>query len=144
LNPKSINSIVAKITKMYSTNNPFELADYMNISIVKQPLGKIKGCYKFIKRNRVIFLNTDLDYMENLVVCSHELGHAIMHPKVNCRFIQNYTLFLNDKIEIEANIFCSNLLITNEILEEYKHFTYKQLSAATGIPFEIVKLRKVI
>lgn len=65
-----------------------------------------------------------------------------MHPKTNCSFIQNYTLLSVKKIEIEANKFCANLLISDEILNEYEGFTDEQLSKSLYIPIEILRLRK--
>ncbi len=136
MNPKDE---AVKLIKKYNTNNPYDLADYLGINIVKRPLGKIKGCYELIKRNKFIFLNSDFPD-ELTVVCSHELGHAIMHPYTNCRFIKNYTLFLTNKIEIEANTFAAHLLIPDITI--YENFTYEQISRATNIPTEIVKLRQ--
>lgn len=125
--------------KKYITNNPYNLANYLGINIIKRLLGKIKGCYELIKCNKFIFLNSDFDD-ELTVVCSHELGHAIMHPYTNCKFIKNCTLFLINKIEIEANTFAAHLLIPDITI--YENFTYEQISKATNIPTEIVKLRQ--
>jgi Zn-dependent peptidase ImmA (M78 family) len=65
-----------------------------------------------------------------------------MHPNTNCKFIQNYTLLSAKKIEIETNKFCALLLLTDNILSEYEGYTYHQISQATCIPLEIVKLRQ--
>jgi Zn-dependent peptidase ImmA (M78 family) len=64
-----------------------------------------------------------------------------MHPKTNCKFLKNYTLFSIDKIELQANIFCANLLLTN--ISDYKEYTYEVISKITHIPVEIVKLKKI-
>lgn len=139
MNPKDE---ALKLIKKYKTNDPFELADCLNIVMIKQPLGKIKGCYKLIKKNKVIFLNSDLNSYEKRVICAHELGHAVMHPKVNCKFLQNYTLFSTDKIEFQANKFSAHLLLTDEIIMEYEGFTSEQLAAAVGVPKEYIYLLK--
>lgn len=139
MNPKDE---AVKLIKKYNTNNPYDLADYLGINIVKRPLGKIKGCYELIKRHKFIFLNSDFDE-ELTVVCSHELGHAIMHPYTNCKFIKNYTLFLTSKIEIEANTFAAHLLLPDNIISDYTDFTYEQIAKATNIPVEIIKLRQL-
>jgi Zn-dependent peptidase ImmA (M78 family) len=126
--------------KKFNTNDPFEIAEQLGVVVLFKPFIKIKGCYKLIQRRKVIFINSLLDYYERRVVCAHELGHAIMHPKTNCKFIQNYTLLSVKKIEIEANKFCALLLLTDNILSEYEGYTYHQISQATYIPLEIVKL----
>ena len=107
--------------KKYETNNPEVLADYLNVTIIRMPLeDMVAGFYKIIKRRKYIFLNTDIDD-ENFmrVVSAHELGHAIMHPKENCAFMKNHTLFLTSRLEIEANTFAAYLLISNQYIEEY-------------------------
>lgn len=139
MNPKEE---AKKLIKKYATNNPFELADCLKVVIIKRPLGNLKGCYKLIKRNKVIFINSNLPYLEQRNVCGHELAHCVMHPYVNCKFIQNYTLFSTDKIEIEANKFCAHLLLPDYLLLEFESLTYEQIATATGIPIEIVKLRR--
>ena len=68
-----------------------------------------------------------LEENEMRLVMAHELGHAIMHRKVNCYFIRNQTLLLNSKREIEANTFAMNLLLTDDMLYEYKDYTINQL-----------------
>ena len=59
---------------------------------------------------------------------AHELGHAIMHRKQNCYFIKHKTLLFNSKIEIEANKFAVDLLISDEQLFEYLDYNIEQIS----------------
>ncbi len=68
----------------------------------------------FLKNYRCIFLNENLSENEMDLVMSHELGHAIMHRKLNCYYIRNKTLLLDSKIETEANTFAINLLVPDE------------------------------
>ena len=138
----NIKSIVQGLIKKYNTNDPFRLAEECGFIVICRPLGTIKGFYKLIKRRRVIYINSNLDYFERMVVCAHELGHAIMHPKVNCSYLQNYTLLSVAKVEIEANKFCAYLLLTDKLLQEYPDFTMEQIASATNIPVEIVRLRQ--
>jgi Zn-dependent peptidase ImmA (M78 family) len=138
----NIKLLVQKLIKYFNTNNPFEIADQLGILILYKPFKKLKGCYKLIKRRKVIFLSSFLDHDEKRVVCAHELGHAIMHPKTNCKFLQNYTLLSVKKIEIEANKFCAFLLITDDMITEHEGFTHQQISQTLYIPLEIVKLRQ--
>jgi len=137
-----IPSKVKALVESYKTNNPFQIADTLGVLVLITPLGNLKGCYKYLKRRKFIFINSNLDYNEQKVVCAHELGHAIMHPKVNCSFMQSYTLLCTEKIEIEANKFCSNLLLTDDILKDYEGYSCEQISQATFIPVEIVRLRQ--
>lgn len=72
---------------------------------------------------------------------AHELGHAVLHPKENCAFMSRHTLLLTSKIERQANLFAAYLLITDDMIEEYREYTREQLCAGTGLPIELIELR---
>ncbi len=138
---KEIENIVGYYVKKCHSHNPFDIADYLNIQIQIGQLGTPCGCYMFLKNHRCIFLNEDLSEHDRNLVMSHELGHAIMHRKLNCYFIRNKTLLLDSKIEKEANLFASVLLIPDDIIIQHKDLTTAQLSRLLGYEEEIIKLR---
>ena len=74
---------------------------------------------------------------------AHELGHAILNRKENCYFIRNKTLLLNSKNEIEANKFAVELLLPDEILNEYieSGYTIEQVARITGYYKKLIELR---
>ena len=137
---KDIKKLVSYYVRKYDTSNPFEIADALGIIVQIGRLG-FEGCYMFLKNHRCIFLNEDLSEHDRTLVMAHELGHAIMHRKENCYFIRNQTLLLNSKKEIEANTFAMNLLLTDDILCEYKDYTIEQLSQLTGYKEKLIELR---
>ena len=137
---KDIKKLVSYYVRKYGTTNPFEIADALGIIVHIGRLG-FEGCYMFLKNHRCIFLNEDLSEHDRTLVMAHELGHAIMHRKENCYFIRNQTLLLNSKKEIEANAFAMNLLLTDDILCEYKDYTIEQLSRLTGYEEKLIELR---
>ena len=137
---KDIKKLVSYYVRKYDTSNPFEIADALGIIVQIGRLG-FEGCYMFLKNHRCIFLNEDLSEHDRTLVMAHELGHAIMHRKENCYFIRNQTLLLNSKKEIEANAFAMNLLLTDDILCEYKDYTIEQLSRLTGYEEKLIELR---
>lgn len=143
---KKIPKLVTYLTKKYATNNPEMLASYLGIKIIRMPLEDVvAGFYKMINRRKYIFLNSDIDDENFLrLVLAHELGHAIMHPKENCAFIRNHTLFLTSKLEIQANKFAAYLLITDKDIQEYiveQQYTIDMLSRLWGYEKELIKLR---
>ena len=75
------------------------------------------------------------------IILGHELGHAIMHRKQNCYFMKNKTLLLTSKIEMEANKFAIELLISDDELSEYKEYSIEQLSRIFGYSEQLIKLR---
>lgn len=143
---RKIPKLVTYLTKKFETNDPGILAGYLNITIIRKPLEDVvAGFYKTIKRRKYIFLNSDIDDENFLrLVLAHELGHAIMHPKENCAFIRNHTLFLVSKLEIQANTFAAYLLISDSDIREYaieQQYTVDMLSRIWGYEKKLIELR---
>ena len=137
----NIKNIVKNYVKKYGTRNPFDIADYLNVQLQIGQLGSICGCYMFLKNHRCIFLNENLSDNEMKLVMSHELGHAVLHRKLNCYFIRNKTMLLDSKIEAEANLFAAELLIPDEIITENRYYTAGQLARILGYNQKLVELR---
>lgn len=138
-----IQDIVSFYVKKYQTTNPFQVARNLNILYQEGNLGEYSGCYMFLKNHRYIFLNNNLNDNEKRFVMAHELGHAVLHKKQNCYFIRNKTLLLNSKIEKEANLFASCLLLSNSDVELFKEnqYTLDEISCISGLDKKIVELR---
>ncbi|WP_027631929.1 ImmA/IrrE family metallo-endopeptidase [Clostridium hydrogeniformans] len=136
-----IKNIVTALIKKYDTRNPYELADFLDVILIEIPLGSIAGMYKYINRNKVIFINSSLNYNEKIIVLSHELGHAMLHSKDNCYFMKNKTLMLCSKIERQANIFASELLIPDNLFNKYVGLSLEEISKREYIPMELIKLK---
>ncbi|MFJ7665558.1 ImmA/IrrE family metallo-endopeptidase [Lysinibacillus sp. NPDC097195] len=134
---------VGALYKKYGTRNPFSLAKYLRIEIFYWDLPPdIKGFYQYEKRNRFIFINSSLSSEEQLIVCAHELGHAILHTKLNTPFMRTNTFFSVDKVEIEANTFAAHLLIPDENLFDYdEQKTIYNIASLHNVPLELVKLK---
>lgn len=95
----------------------------------------------FLKNHRYIFLSNQLDREELRLVMAHELGHALLDRKANCYFIRNKTLLLVSKLERRANLFAAHLLISEELLTQYRGYTEEQFCQCTGYPKELLELR---
>ena len=104
-------------------------------------LGRIAGFYQYIKRHRCIYIHSGLrDHMARIVM-AHELGHAVMHRKENCYFIEDRTLFFTSRIEREANRFAAELLIPDDLIYRYEGFTIRQIAYAEGVNEELLRLK---
>lgn len=131
---------VVKLIKKYKTTDPFEIASRMNIHIIKWDLHEeINGYYKYDRRNRYIVINQKLSEELQKVVCAHELGHAILHTRVNTPFMTKNTFFSVSKIEREANRFAAELLIPDDCFIEYNNIF--DIASAYQVPVELVKLK---
>lgn len=136
---KKVNQLVRK----FQTNNPFELASYKDIIILHQDLGSVLGYFIIYKRIPVININESLSDEMQRVVCAHELGHAVLHPKISTPFMKKHTLFSVDKIEREANLFAAELLISDNSLQEciYNQMSSLEIAALHCVPKELVELK---
>lgn len=130
-----------QLISKYKTNNPQEIAQELGIIILSEPLGEINGYYNTAFRQKFIHINNTLVEAKQKFTIAHELGHALLHPKANTPFLRDNTLFSINKLEIEANKFAVDLLITDEAIAEVKHLTLDQMANYFGINKNLIKLR---
>lgn len=139
---KTPDYYAAYLKRKYMTNDPFEIANSLGIEIFFIPLGKISGYYKYLKKHKCIYINSNIEDTHFLqLVMAHELGHAVMHPKENCYFLEHKTMLLTARNETEANKFAMELLISDDSLSEYTECTIEQLSRIYGYHQKLIELR---
>lgn len=141
---KRVKDVVLNLVKKHKTNAPYELASRMNIEVVLWDLHEeIYGFYKYERRNRFIFINSNLIDTKQRFVCAHELGHAILHSKVNTPFLRKNTFFSIDKIEVEANTFAVELLLPDDVIKQYQssELTIYHISQMYSVPKNLVHLK---
>ncbi len=135
---------VAYLKRYYKTDDPFDVIRAKNILLLYEELGLINGYYNFVLRQKQIHINCNLEGNQRIFTATHELGHAIMHPKANTPFLLANTYQSVDKLEIEANKFAVEFLITDETLYEYlkyQEYTLEQVSRLLGYQKELIELR---
>ena len=135
--------LAISLATKYDTNNPFVIADSLNIEYLTGPMGSYSGCYMYLKKHRCIFLNDKLLDSDLKYVMAHELGHAILHTKVNCYFIKHKTLLSESRIEREANTFATELLIPDSTIYEYEGYTKKQIARLMGYDEKIMEFKQL-
>lgn len=111
-----IKENVRHLVKKHQTNNPFKIAKELDIIIVYENLGDILGYYSKSHRFQVIHINENSSEEQQVFTCAHELGHAILHPYSNSSFLKSSTFFSADKLEIEANTFAVELMLSREVI----------------------------
>lgn len=137
-----IEDTVKQIIKKYHSNCPFEISKSKGIIISYADLGDTHGFYFCDSRIKFININQRLSKRQQRIVCAHELGHAILHPKTNTPFMKAHTLLSVDKIEIEANTFAAHLLIPDESLfDYYEQTTIHDIASLHDVPIELVELK---
>lgn len=140
MNRSYIKKIVNRLKKKYKTSDPKIIAYGEDIIIIRCPLD-IWGMYKYINKNKVIFINSLLSESEQNIVLMHELGHATLHPKIEC-FFSDATNYLSKlKVEYEANVFLAEFSINDIDKFELVGYSINQLASKFNVPEEIVKLK---
>ena len=131
---------VLNLIAKHRTRNPFKLARALNIEIIYQDLGEVRGFFKKILRRKYIFINSELSEFDQKLVCAHELGHAILHSSNRIQFlIDNTKILKRSKIEDEANLFASWLLFpSDDVVEELE---FKETETNFWMFEEIKRLR---
>lgn len=136
-----IKSKVNELIIMHNTRNPYEIANAEGILIIKEPLGNIHGYYSNQYRQKIIHINSDISEQRQLITCSHELGHAILHPDSNTSFLREKTFYSVDKLEGQANYFAAELLIDDSKINNYLEYNLEQISIIENLPVEILKIK---
>lgn len=139
-----IKAKTEKLIRKFKTNNPFKIIEnYKNILVYKVPLkGNVRGLYQYQKGIKFIFVNNSLSEPTQNMVCAHELGHAVLHTRLNACFFKENTLFIPDKFETQANKFAAELLLPDELVRTYFGYSLKQIALDNDIDTELCKFKE--
>ena len=115
----------------------------MNVILVNHPLEGVRGFYQYFQRNNLIYLDDRLSENERRFVLAHELGHMFLHKNANAIFMDTRTQFNTAGYESEANKFAMELLLPDEILNDYieSGYTIEQVARITGYYKKLIELR---
>lgn len=140
-----IKNKVEELTNTYKTNDPFELAEKLDIEVVLEPLDSINilGICMQIEDQKVIVCNSFLAPASRVVIVAHELGHAIIHPGLSLFFMQENTLFPSGKFENQANRFAAELIIPDKMLEQYKGYKIPEIASLENIHPRLFEYKKL-
>lgn len=119
------NNIITEVKSLqnrFKTSNPYEIIDGLGINLFpKSGLGGLSGFYYVTHHQRYIVINTDLSEQEQKLVAAHELGHDRLHQhlaKVSPLKDMNF-YNMTARTEYQANMFASELLISDKTIESY-------------------------
>ncbi len=136
-----IDYLIKKLLRENETNNPIKIAKNLGIEVYFTELGTLNGFFNTYRKQKFIYINSNLTEQQQLFTAAHELGHALLHPKTNTAFLKTHTYMVINKFENEANQFAVNLLISDEDIDEYKHLSYSNIANIYGCSEELIKLR---
>ncbi|ADL07179.1 ImmA/IrrE family metallo-endopeptidase [Thermosediminibacter oceani] len=136
-----VKNVVRKLVKKYKTSDPFEIMDALDIIYIKHPLPEnVRGFYFSKLRRKIVVINSIYEKRRQIVTAAHELGHCLLHPKMNAIFLELNTLLVTSKYENEASKFAAELLMYNIDLTKYEGYVMEQIACALDIPENVLKL----
>ncbi|MBC8570604.1 ImmA/IrrE family metallo-endopeptidase [Zongyangia hominis] len=137
-----IRTLAADLIAAFSTRDPFELCDALDILVLKAdlPIG-MNGFFTTLLGHRVIYLALGLPRERQRQICAHELGHALLHQQMNRLFMEKSTHLAQGRYEREADLFAACLLIDDNMLKEGEGRTIEELSCLAGVDRRLMELR---
>ena len=145
----SICEEVRKLKSKYDETNPFKLCKYLGIKVLWAPMGIGPECCKgfFLTQSRIstMTLNSQLTEDFSRIICSHELGHFMLHRKqAGVKAFHDFGLFdTASSMEYEANIFAAELLLEDEdVIEKLNDdLSFFQAASELRVPAEILDFK---
>ena len=111
------------------------------INLLNEPIRKKQKEYNQSYHKKFIHINEEVPREEQLFICAHELGHAILHPNANTPFLVSNTFFCVNKLEIEANRFAADLICPDEKIRELSGYTISEMAACLGLEEDLVRYK---
>lgn len=139
---ENIKKLVSEIVEKYNTRNPFQVSEHMGIIIQEGNLEKLSGCHLKVLGQKLIYVNSTLDYVTKNIVAAHELGHALLNSE-SCYFFSWGDEFYKNKAEIEAHTFAAELLIPDDFIIEHPGYTISQLATLSGYTERLLSFKKI-
>ena len=141
------NTIITRadtIVREIGTRDPERIAKELGIVIKEVDFDRQKGVYKVIKRNRFIFIKSDLHEVMRRIVLLHEIGHDQLHRKQATVF-QEFNLFdmTSNSMEYEANLFAAQIALPDDDIIEhiYDGLDASQIARAMHSDINLVALK---
>lgn len=147
----SIEYIVEKSNALVircGTRDPYKIAGILGINVLFVDYFNkkgLKGFYRVTLGERFIFLNDYLSEKIKRIVCTHEIGHDLLHRnEINSRGIAEFELYnMNSRREFEANVAAAVIsLPDDEILEYIKSgFDTEQIAQLMNSDINLVSMK---
>ena len=136
----------AKLVQRCGTRDPFKIAKEIGINVMfVDDFEKLKGVYRVIKRNRWIFINSNLPERMQRIVCAHELGHDQLHRALaKGDGLMEFVLYdMDSRPEFEANVLASQILLPDdEVIEHiYNGCDAEQIARIMNSDINLVALK---
>lgn len=139
----AIKEIYTSLVNTYGTNDPLKIIKRLGIIVQFTDLGENKGLYHTLEIEDNIYhcihINNQLSSKEQKYTLAHELGHFILHKGSNVHFLRRVTSTPLSRQEIEADLFASYFIVTDEEIREINNLTH--ISEAYKLDYSICEKR---
>lgn len=138
------------LKEKYNILDPFYLVKALNILLLKEPLGygedSCKGLFMICFDQPVIIINANMNLNAQKIVLFHEIGHAILHKDlIPVMKFEECNLFSYGSTEREANIFASELILSDEIvMEALGEYPFFDAAKLLSVPPEILGFKLIV
>lgn len=139
----TIKETYTSLVKEFETNDPLKIIKELGIIVQFANLGENKGLYHTLKIDNItyhcIHINNNLSSKEQRYTLAHELGHYILHKGSNIHFLRRVTNTPLSRQEIEADLFASYFMVSDEEIKEINNLTY--ISQSYKLDYRICERR---
>ena len=124
----TIKDVYYSLIQEYGTTNPFNIARQLGITVLFNDLGTNNGLYHTLeicnKTYHYIHINNNLSDEDKRYTMAHELGHFILHKGSNLHFLRRISRVPLSRQEIEADLFASYFIISDEEIREINNISH--------------------
>ena len=139
----TIKETYNSLVKEFGTNNPLKIIKELGIIVQFSDLWENKGLYHTLEIEEntyhCIHINNKLSSKEQKYTLAHELGHYILHKGSNVHFLRRVTSTPLSRQEIEADLFASYFIVSDEEIREINNLTH--VSEAYKLDYSICEKR---
>lgn len=142
---KEIREKVRIIKKYYPDLSAYEILEELKVvtgfldNSIETNLPE--GCYFKLNGVKFVLINPSVQEHKRNQVYAHELGHVLLHPNVNTLRLEDYDKIFVKKLELQADTFCSEFLLHDNIFEEYEGCSIYEIAKTFGVTSDIVNIK---
>ncbi|WP_415325787.1 ImmA/IrrE family metallo-endopeptidase [Clostridium perfringens] len=137
----NIKNLANQLVKKYGLSDPLEITLSKGIILLEEDLGEVYGYSHTYKRQSFIHLNKNCSLKTKRLVCAHELGYLLIHPKEEIHVVTDKSLEPKDDFERYSRIFAAHLFISDEMVKEYKGKNAEDMAKSLNLPLDLVLIR---
>lgn len=138
-----IPGLAKTIAETYNCRSPYTVCKEMGIVVHRHTLQDCRGYYMGANGISFITITDDLEDDVAAFVCAHELGHHLLHQRMNRVFMDWRTCMLPGRFENEADKFAVHFLFGGEPLFGENTIQNWQMAEMLNVPISKVNNRLI-